>query len=283
MSKLRDAVLGFVVGDAFGVPYEFQERGEFRVSENMIGFGSHHQPVGTWSDDSSMMLATLFSIVYKQDVVLNFLDWYKHGEFTPYGKVFDMGCRTAMALKYYEKNHEFMPDTEETALGNGSLMRILPFAFVNWGENSIDTASSITHPARICREACQIYIRIIKALLYGCNIKDALFEVKEKFTDEFDRLNYIETLSMDDIESTGYVVDTLEAAIWSVIKTSSYKDAIMLATYLGDDTDTIAALTGAMAGIIYGTESIPEQWLFNIARLDDIEKLIEKSQDELIF
>ena len=81
MSKIRDAVLGFVVGDAFGVPYEFLKRGTFRVNENMIGYGSHHQPAGTWSDDSSMILATLFSMVYKQDTMLNFLDWYKHGEF----------------------------------------------------------------------------------------------------------------------------------------------------------------------------------------------------------
>lgn len=281
MSKIRDAVLGFVVGDAFGVPYEFLKRGTFRVNENMIGYGSHHQPAGTWSDDSSMMLATLFSIVYKQDTMLNFLDWYKHGEFTPYGQVFDIGGRTAMALNYFEKNLEAMPDIEEIALGNGSLMRILPLAFINCCENSIDVVSSYTHPARICREACKIYVRIIRGLISGFSLNDMMFE--SDFTDEFERLSYISTLNKDDIKSTGYVVDTLEAAIWSILNSNSYKDAIILATSLGDDTDTVAALTGAMAGIIYGAESIPEQWLFNIARLEDIENLIEKSQDELSF
>lgn len=283
MSKLRDAILGFIVGDAFGVPYEFKKRGTFEVNKNMIGYGTHNQPPGTWSDDSSMMLATLYSIIYKEDIMTNFLKWYNKGKFTPYGQVFDIGGRTDSALNYFYEYGNIMPDDGEIALGNGSLMRILPLAFYDHSHADIDMCSALTHPARICKQACRIYINIIKNLLDNYTMEDALFEIKKMFTNEFDRLNYIHTLSIEDIKSTGYVVDTLEAAIWSMINTNSYKDAIMLATSLGDDTDTIAALTGAMAGIYYGAKSIPEQWLFNIARLDDIENLIQKSQDEVIF
>lgn len=283
--RLRDSILGFIVGDAFGVPYEFLPRGTCN-SFVMKGYGSHHQSAGTWSDDSSMVLAGLDAIASNEKAIDKYLDWFEKGAYTPHGTIFDIGCRTSSALKYYKNCGEIMPDEDESSLGNGSLMRILPFAFFDeFSLDAIDEISSYTHPATICKKACRIYVEIIRGLLEGNSIEEVLWqlELNGEFTDEFERLAHIEDLTINDIKSTGYVVDSLEAAIWSIINSHSFESAIFTATKLGNDTDTIAALTGGIAGIIYGENSIPGPWYYQIAKLDYIENLIKKVKMSTIF
>ena len=247
--KLFDAVFGHAIGDALGVPFEFKRRDTYECTD-MVGFGTHDQPVGTWSDDTSMTLATLKSIktnskaILPQDIRKNFLLWMRDAEFTAGGEMFDIGNGTYSALS------SGVPGTSEFTNGNGSLMRILPLAFVNSTDEEVREVSSITHANRISKEACVIYIHVAKRLLAGETIEQIIPTLKHK--KPFHRLAKINTLSRDEISSSGYVVDTLEAVLWVIANTNSIEEALLCAVNLGEDTDTVAAIAGGLAGIIYG-------------------------------
>lgn len=261
MSKLRSAVYGFIVGDCLGVPFEFKRRGSFNCS-GMTGHGTHNQPAGTWSDDTSMMLATLDSLGkgnYKtdtKDMGSRFKKWIYEGKYTSDGKVFDYGITTKQALDLGAGLDDYYSN------GNGSLMRVLPLAFIECIDSDIDKVSAITHAHPISKEACRIYVTIAKALIKGGSLKSILNGIATSET--FERLKYIDTLKEQYIKSSGFVVDTLEASLWSLITTDSYKDAVLKAVNLGDDTDTIGAVTGGLAGIIYGYEAIPKEWIISL-------------------
>lgn len=272
-AKLKDAVMGFIIGDAFGVPYEFQKR-NCVVSTDMIGHGTHNQPLGTWSDDSSMMLATLESItklgkIDPKDIMENYVLWKTGKKFLAGDSVFDIGSQTALAIDYYITYYKFIPENY-SAQGNGSLMRILPLAFIDVDTESIDSVNDLTHPNSICRLACRQYVYFIKAL-YHMNLKDAR-DAAIVTVEPFNRLSHIENICRDNINSTGWVVDTLEAVFWVLFNSHNYKDAILTAVDLGGDTDTIAALVGAAAGIMYG---VPSDWMSKIAKLDKINDLCD--------
>ena len=246
MTKLRDAIYGFAVADALGVPFEFKKRGTF-ICSDCVGFGSWNKEAGTWSDDTSMTLATCKSIKDKnkidiEDIRKNFKDWLFNDDFTADGKVFDVGGTTREALTLNQGMVDYYSN------GNGSLMRILPLAFTNASDAEIEEISAITHAHEISKKACLDYVHLSRKLIAGENIEDLGFdEIKKKKEDE--------------IQSTGFVLHTLEAAIWCILNTSSYKEAVLKAVNLGDDTDTTAAVTGGLAGIIYGYDEIPRKWI----------------------
>ncbi len=254
MSKLRDAIYGFAVGDALGVPYEFIKRGIFTCTD-MIGFGTWNQEVGTWSDDTSMTLATCKSIKDKgyidiNDIQNNFKKWLFEEKFTANGKTFDVGGTTHEALSLGYGLDDYYSN------GNGSLMRILPLAFTDASDEEIRKVSAITHAHEISMSACVNYVHIARDLL---NNKPYINEeLKNK--------------SEDEIQSTGFVLNTLEASLWCILNSNSYKKAVLKAVNLGDDTDTTAAVTGGLAGIIYGYESIPKEWIQKLKN----KKLIEE-------
>lgn len=258
MSNLKSAIYGIAVGDALGVPYEFKKRGSFNCTD-MVGYGTHNQKVGTWSDDTSMTIATCKSLkendkkVNISDITINFKDWLYNAKFTPFGRVFDCGITTQTALNSGKGLDDLYSN------GNGSLMRILPLAFVDCSNEEIENVSAITHAHDISKEACKIYIEIAKQLILGKNIKEIIKNIK--VSDVYSRLKIIDTLSENDIKSSGYVVDTLEACIWCLINTNNYKDAVLKAVNLGDDTDTVGAVTGGLAGIMYGYDNIPDNWI----------------------
>lgn len=292
-NKLFDAAIGFIVGDAFGVPYEFIPRENIEVNEKMIGYGSHNQPAGTWSDDSSMLLATIDAIRFPyfdaRLIALNFLHWLYNGKYTKHGKVFDIGGRTYHALVWYSKQHTFL-NGDEYSNGNGSLMRILPLAFIdNVTDKFIDEVSEITHPHEISKACCRIYVKFIRAMLDGCSDEDLREKIVELNDDENGILdiNAIFHIDSTGIKSTGYVVDTLEAAIWSFLHTDCYKDAVIAAVSLGNDTDTIGAITGALAAVKYGMGNIPYAW-YDQTITEDVIYLIDNAiksrsiQDESI-
>ena len=279
---MRDAIYGFIVGDALGVPVEFSDRDKLRKNPvtDMTGYGTWNQPKGTWSDDSGMVLATCESIKRKgkidlRDMMTNFGKWYYEGAFMQNGECFDIGNTTHNALlnyfqgglSVYECGCRNFKDN-----GNGSLMRILPLAFINCSEEEIMRVSALTHGHIISKLACVIYVRLAQFLIKG----DELWRALDKsFVDGnatyFEKLANYEELCENDILSTGFVVDALEAAVWCVATTNNYRDCVLKAVNLGGDTDTIAALAGGLAGIIYGYNSIPREWIDAIYNKEIIE------------
>lgn len=255
--KLKSAIYGLAIGDALGVPVEFKQRGTFSV-DDMIGFGTHNQQPGTWSDDTSMTLATMDSIkecngVDVLDMYMKFREWIYEGNYAVDGNVFDYGITTMTAIR---QGHG---EDAEMSNGNGSLMRILPLAFTDASNMEIEAVSAITHGHYISKIGCVYYVEIARQLLKGHNLKEIIENME--FESPYDRLSYIHTLNEDDIQSSGYIVHTLEASLWALLTTNSYKDAVLRAVNLGSDTDTVGAVTGGLAGIIYGLDGIPEGWL----------------------
>lgn len=262
--KLKAAVYGFAVGDALGVPYEFKKRGSFRC-EDMMGFGTWNQPPGTWSDDTSMVLATCDSIrergnIDPYDIMCKFVKWRYHEDYTAYGNVFDIGGTTEQALENFAKRGIPIYECglrDEYSNGNGSLMRILPLAFVpgsDWAD--VEDVSKLTHAHAKSVQACCEFVYFCKKL-----IENPDFLVPERITRK----------KRNDIVSTGYVVTTLEAALWCFGTSESYPEAVLEAVNLGGDTDTIAAITGALAALKWGIEGVPQHWIDALANKELID------------
>ncbi|WP_128835350.1 ADP-ribosylglycohydrolase family protein, partial [Streptococcus sp. DD11] len=228
------------------------------TADAMVGYGSHQQPAGTWSDDTSLVLATCASIrdrggIDPADMQRRFRSWLFEGAYTADGQTFDVGHATRQALMLgYGLSDVF-------SNGNGSLMRILPLAFTAADRADIQAVSSITHAHALSIEACQIYIDIARQLLAGRHLPQILTGLQ--VSSAFSRLKELAQLPQTAIRSSGYVVDTLEAALWCLLQTTAYSEAVLKAVNLGDDTDTVASVTGGLAGLIYGLEAIPQVWL----------------------
>jgi len=301
MNKVKDAVYSFVIGDALGVPVEFRSRAylvDHPVTE-MLGYGSHRVPQGVWSDDTSMTLATMDSIINTKTINYNdmaerFCSWLYYSKYTAYDIVFDVGLTTNLALKSYQNNQ----DASKCGLssiknnGNGSLMRMLPIVFYCYYKKSSDkeileivkNTSCITHAHEISVMGCYIYVKYLINLLQGKDKKESYKIIQEldysMFRNETQEVykriikNDISTLDENDIESSGYVVSTLEACLWTLLNNNNLKDTILTAVNLGDDTDTVGAITGSMAGIIYSYEDIPKSWIEKLKGKDYLDKMI---------
>ncbi|MBQ3451451.1 MAG: ADP-ribosylglycohydrolase family protein [Selenomonadaceae bacterium] len=300
---LKGMLLGLATGDALGVPVEFESRLTLRGEpvENMRAFGSWNQPAGTWSDDTSLTIAAMESItrcgkIDFQDIMENFLRWYERGDFTATGERFDIGTTTRSAIVRFSRKL-LSPikcgATEETSNGNGSLMRILPATLYLYGTRGqigddelkiIHEFSALTHGHIISCMACGIYSLIATQILNGKNISEAValgMDAAKKFygtNDVFKNFSRLcnenfAALPENEISSSGYVVDTLEAALWCLLNTVDYKTLALKAVNLGGDTDTTAAVAGGLAGIFYGAESIPAEWLSTLKRRDYLEKI----------
>ena len=304
---ILNSIMGSCVADALGVPVEFVNRET--LSENpvidMRSYGTYNQAAGTWSDDTSMTLCLIDSLsngLDYNDIMTNFIKWVNSGDYTPYGEVFDVGNATRKALKRFERGADPLDcgGLRDNDNGNGSLMRILPILFylrsiygIEITENDeamkiIHNISALTHAHKRSLIACGIYISVANMLMGDMDISIAvemgIYSALEYYKNHYefeDELRYYERLSnktfsktpVKNIKSTGYVVDTLEAAIWCLLNTKNYKDCVLLAVNLGEDTDTVAAVAGGLAGLHYGYDSIPKEWLSVIAKRDYIENL----------
>lgn len=259
--KLYATVVGAAVADAVGVPYEFKVRDTFRC-EDMVGYGTHHQPAGTWSDDTAMMLATADSIrrckgaIDADDIAQAFQDWFNEGAYTPDGEVFDYGITVSEALR---TGHGC---TGEYSNGNGSLMRIAPLAFTDATDDEIRAVSAITHAHKISCEACVRFVRLLRQAA-----QDPI-RVKADLTGRFADTN------RSDIDSGGFVLATEKAALWCFATTDSYRDCVLTAVNLGRDTDTTACVAGALAGLVYGIEGIDEKWLSTMRGMEVLESCL---------
>ena len=313
MNKIKDKIkavmLGHAVGDALGVPAEFCERNELaeKPVTDMMGYGTYPYPEGCWSDDTSMSLAALDSLASGKldfdDIMVKFGEWYYDDEYTPTGEMFDVGTTCSYAIDNYFAYHKPVEEcglTEERSNGNGSLMRIHPFVmyatatFLKGNEEGywlwmecIKRASSLTHAHNRSIMGCYIYGYCLSFLLKEATRESLIAGIKFAEEDfdylpEFEHYKRIfdsnfEKLTIDDIKSTGYVVDTLEAALWCVLTTNNYRDCVLKAVNLGDDTDTVAAVAGGLAGALYGYDAIPKEWLDTLKRRDYIEEMCERA------
>lgn len=296
-----DGMMGLIAGDALGVPVQFLDKEEIFARKTgpvtgMESGGVFNMPAGTWSDDGSMALATLDSIVRNKRIDLKnimegFCRWELEGEYTQYGKAFDQGntCTTAIYNYIRDKNVETCGCTSEDSNGNGSLMRILPACIFlalnttipeNVKMDWVHRVSGLTHNHLRSKMACGLYYAMVDALIYSrdtSSLKDILqigidnglryygqgagnlYEMAY-FTRLF-HLDELQSLKEDEIRSGGYVIETIEAAVWCLITTDSLEECLLKVVNLGHDTDTVAAVAGGLAGLFYGFAQIPKDWL----------------------
>jgi len=299
--RIAGGIWGAVVADALGVPVEFSSREERRRDPvtGVRGYGTYNQPPGTWSDDSSMLLCTVEHLYDEYDAAALgtlFVNWCFHGYCTPWGETFDRGNATTKALSRINRGTpaEEAGGTDEGSNGNGSLMRILPVALRFTGapaDTLLDIAhriSGITHRHPRAQMACGVYCLLARELLAGQSAGDAYRRamaaadacyVDEPFQNE--RLHFVRLFSGKigeeserNINSGGYVMDTLEAALWCLLTTDNYADAVLKAINLGGDTDTTACVTGGLAGVLYGPAAIPPEWQEALAKGEMVSELI---------
>ena len=297
-------LLGVAIGDALGVPVEFRSREYLKNNPvtTMIGYGSHNQPPGTFSDDTSLTLCLAESLTNGfdlDDVAYKFTQWYDHSYWTARGEVFDIGETTREAITRLKKGRQ--PDLAggfgETSNGNGSLMRIAPLALfvldkpIEIRYDVVKKVSSITHAHIRSVISCFYYVEFCRYLLLGKDKFETYRNLQEEMTNFlndrdinnaeillFGRLlnSDISTCNENMISSSGYVLHTLEASIWSILTTDSFTSALLKSVNLGLDTDTVGAVTGGLAGILYGLDSIPIEWIQKLARSKEIIELADE-------
>ena len=311
LRSVRSVAFGHAIADALGVPVEFMSREELKADpvKDMLGYGTHHVPAGTWSDDTSMAIATLDSLasgIDYNDMMSKFQAWKVKAAYTATDEVFDMGISTNTAISRFQKGMPALSCgcTDENDNGNGSLMRIYPAAlywfYVNGKKHTTDDfdsfifdVSSLTHAHLRSKLSCGIYAYVLLYLLNRRTKKsvlDGLYYARMRYAHipeysselkHFSRLFDVSfaKLHEDEIKSSGYVVATLEAAIWCLLNTDSYEECVLKAVNLGSDTDTVAAVAGALAGCLYGLEGIPEKWLSGLLRKDMMAGICQRFAD----
>ena len=321
LTKAKGVIIGHAIGDALGVPVEFVSREELKEKpvKSMQGYGTYPFPKGCWSDDTSMSLCALDAFdegkLNFDKVMINFARWYYQDLFTPTGEMFDVGNTCSFAIERYMKENISWRDcglSDERSNGNGSLMRIHPFALYTFRLDTniktkieiIELASALTHAHPRSKMACGIYAFVLWELLddtkrfkgkhairrginnarkyYGSDPEFKFFSLKlcRQIADVdhiWEDPDTYHRATEKDIISDGYVVHTLEAAIWCLCRTTSYKDCVLKAVNLGDDTDTIAAVAGGLAGAMYGYDNIPQEWRETLIKREYIEQLCDKA------
>lgn len=304
--RLLGCLLGAVVGDALGVPVEFSSREE-RAADPVVGVrghGTYDQPPGTWSDDSSLLLATADSLLHfgyhPPDMMARFLTWLQGQAYTPHGAVFDVGIATRGAIARFAHG---APPAEwggrsERDNGNGSLMRIAPLSLFVRGLTPEEVVrcsaevSGLTHAHPRSQLCCGYFSLLLRGVTGGLPLAQAMRQASAQigpFVPEEEREVLEEVLDgsivrapASAIRGSGYVVHCLEASLWCAANESSYERAVLAAINLGEDTDTTAAVTGALAGAMYGMQAIPEAWLRALASREYVEGLCGRLVERMV-
>ncbi|MFC4296144.1 ADP-ribosylglycohydrolase family protein [Novosphingobium tardum] len=287
------AIVGMAIGDALGTTLEFKRRDSYPPLTDIVGGGPFGLEPGQWTDDTAMALALAESLIDypgldERDLMDRFVGWYAHGTYSCTGRCFDIGGTTSLALRAYQRTgRPVSGSTDRFAAGNGSLMRLAPVALASWDDRGrlADLAarqSQTTHAAPEAVSACVLYADILADAISG----RPRTEVLRPRSEGAGAIRAIVKGSWRgkpraQINSSGYVAHALEAALWSVARTSDFASAVLLAANLGDDADTTAAITGQLAGALYGYGAIPKRWLAILAWSDRIETagrgLLERS------
>lgn len=299
-SRIQAGLWSSILGDALGVPVEFQSREE--IAKNpVIGFRSHGTydlPEGYWSDDSSLMLCSMENLTEGGDfeaLMAKFKKWLNEGYMTPGGFTFDCGIATREAIGRFSQGEQALlcGSMDEYSNGNGSLMRILPFAY-RLADSDPDTrrkrifdASRITHGHSRSKLACWLYSEVIRNLMEGlgkAESVDLAHSIVEEWVQQNGAMNEwghfarctsrIVDLPVSSIKSSGYVIDTLEASLYSFLKHDDIWSSLLFSVNLGSDTDTVACVTGGLAGTFYGIDAVDPGWIKRLAKWEEIDGLI---------
>lgn len=319
-AQTRAALLGLAVGDALGVPVEFAPRAARQHDPvvDMRAYGTHHQPAGTWSDDSSLTFCLAETLARPggrsgppdlADFARRSINWLYQSYWTAHGETFDVGNATRTAIDRLQRGIEPTKagPSSEFDNGNGALMRILPLAFhETWRAENLDlnaawtlteNVASVTHGHPRSTLGCFLYLLVARGLLAGLSPAEAFTQmrklanpwlengsipavVEEKYYRWWVLSGTLPDQPESKIASSGYVVHTLEAALWCLLRHDTYAATVLAAVNLGDDTDTTGAVAGGLAGLAYGEAAIPAEWLAVLARRADIEDLAKRLAGE---
>lgn len=300
--RLRGGLWGAIVGDALGVPVEYKLRSVLDQNpvRELQGHGTFNVPPGTWSDDSSLLLCTLYSLLNPKlelaDLAQRFVRFLDHAYMTPAGQVFDVSNTTATAIGRLRGGIAPEEAGGDHDTDNGALSRLLPLVlrFPRESDSTLtmyaQRVTQLTHRHLRVQIGCGYFSVLVKALLDGESPHGAYRRANLFARASYDHPRYaeerghfarlfegrIDQLHRDVVPSTGQIVQTLEAAIWSFLTTQSYEDAVLRAVNLGGDTDSIACIAGGLAGLCYGVSDIPERWRTAIARAEDLEDMISR-------
>lgn len=276
------ALLGLAVGDAVGTTVEFKRRGSFPPVTDMVGGGPFGLKPGEWTDDTSMALCLADSLVATKgeldpaDLMRRFVGWWRRGENSVTGRCFDIGNATQAALRRFEETGESLAGSDdEHSAGNGSIMRLAPAALVALTDENRAAAtarlqSETTHAAAECLDASEWLARVLVRAIGGAGEAALSTPFAHGSVAEIARGAWRRKEAAD-ILSSGYVIHTLDASIWAVGTSASFEESVLKAVNLGDDADSVGAVTGQIAGAIWGRSAIPGSWLGRLAWRDGIQ------------
>jgi len=285
--KYVGCLLGLACGDAIGTTLEFAHRGSFTPITDMVGGGPFELQAGQWTDDTSMALCLAHSLLHKKgfdpvDQMNRYCNWQYHGYLSSTGECFDIGATVASALnRYIQTKDPFAGSDHPRTAGNGAIMRLapIPMFYALSHELTLKYAgesSRTTHAAQEAIECARLFGALIRLALLGSSKDDIL--LRNEYIAIAPKViplangGYIHK-SEAQIRGSGYVVESLEAALWCFAHTDSYPAAVLKAANLGDDADTTAAIVGQLAGAYYGVSAIPHTWLSQLSMRAEIEEL----------
>lgn len=287
LDRIKGALVGLACGDAVGTTLEFKARGSFEPITDMVGGGPFKLEVGQWTDDTSMALCLAHSLLSQKrfdpvDQMNRYCNWYQHGYMSSNGKCFDIGITVSNALRNYLNTKEpYSGSVDEYSSGNGSIMRLspIPIFFHNNYEDCIKYAgesSRTTHGSDECVDSCRLFTSLLfnafrasdKLSIFANNTYQPYCKkVISIANKDFLKFDYSQ------LTGSGYVIESLESALWCFMKGESFEDCILLAANIGNDADTTAAICGQLAGAYYGFSNIPSHWRSSITMATEIEDL----------
>lgn len=269
---------------------EFRPRGSFARVTDMVGGGPFDLQAGEWTDDTSMALCLAASLIQcggfdPTDQMDRYLLWRDEGYQSVNGRCFDIGNTVSAALRRFESDGEpFAGSTDPRSAGNGSIMRLAPIAIAHHGDESLaceraGESSRTTHGAEECIDACRMLGVVLSRLIAGGSR-----DVHASLDPDTYRSNALRSIatggyagkSVEEIHSSGYVVHTLEAALWCFERETTFEGAVLAAANLGDDADTVAAVCGQIAGAFHGLSGIPERWRERVAWVSELETTADR-------
>ena len=298
IDRARGSLIGLAVGDALGVPLEFKSPGTFGPVSDMIGGGSFNLKPGEWTDDTSMALCLAESLIEKQgfdpvDQLERYTRWYREGHLSVKGRCFDIGNTTREALHKFEDTREpYCGPTYERSAGNGSIMRLAPvpiFYFSSFKDavSNAGKSSLTTHGSILTVDACKYMAGVIVGAMAGHSKENILswryhpvhgqWDAHE-LAPEIDEIacGSFKHKNPPEISGSGYVVKSLEAALWAFYSSGTFEEGALLAVNLGDDADTTGAVYGQIAGAYYGEKRILSSWKNKLAKYDLIRSFADK-------
>ncbi len=300
-NRYRGSLLGLAVGDAVGTTLEFRQPGSFAPIEDMVGGGPFHLNPGEWTDDTSMALCLAASLVEQKgfnarDQMERYLRWSNQGYMSSNGTCFDIGVTVSSSLSLFEKTgNPFAGSTDPNTAGNGSIMRLAPVPLF-YASHPLDAleksaeSSRTTHGAQTAVDACRYLGSLIVGAVRGASKEDLLSPFYSPIPNYWQQQPLVSALAEvaagsfqhrnpPEIRGTGYVVKSLEAALWAFYHSTSFQEGCLLAVNLGDDADTTGAVYGQLAGAFYGESGIPQQWRTRLAHSSLIKSLADQLFD----